>query len=239
VGVVPARVSLVGFVGLVGLAACGRLDFDPVDGDLIASYPLDGIAGGEAIDATGHGHTGLCDDAAGTCPRVVPGHHGNAVQFDGTDDVFVIASSPAFATPEFTVTLWVRLDTPPANTGCLVGKTYGEATDNSWQLCINSPNNKLEFDSNNQNLSAPGVLPTGSWHHVAIRWDGVTKILSFDGADLVSSAAAIAFDPGSLTLGADLDAGARVAPIAATLDEVRVYSRALEPAELVDLATAP
>ena len=232
---VRAHLSIAGLVVFVG---CGRLDFDPGDADLIAWYPLDSVGGGVAIDATGHGHSGTCNDAA-TCPRVVPGRHGNAMQFDGVDDVLVVAPSPAFNTSAFTMTLWARLDTPPPNTGCLVGKIYGTATDNSWQLCINSPNNKLEFASNSETLSVPGVMPTGSWHHVAIRWDGITKTLSFDGADLVSAAEAITFDAGAITIGADLDAGSQVAPIAATLDDIRVYGRALEPAEITSLATAP
>jgi hypothetical protein len=40
-------------------------------------------------------------------------------------------------------------------------------------------------------------------------------------------------------MGADLDSGARIAPIAATLDDVRVYRRSLDATEIIELVTAP
>jgi len=231
-----ARYSI---VGLVFVAGCGRVDFDLADPDLIAWYQLETLGGGAASDSTGHRHTAVCDDAATSCPRVVPGRHGNAMTFDGVDDRLVVGSSPAFSTAAFTVAFWVRLDLSPANTGCLIGKVDGAATDNSWQVCINSPNNKLEFSSNSQTLSVADVVSTGSWHHVAIRWDGTTKTESVDGADLVTAVAPISFDLGPIVIGADLDGGSLVAPIAATLDEIRIYGRALDASEIAELAAPP
>jgi hypothetical protein len=97
--------GLVQFVCLVVAAGCGRIDFDPTNDDLIAWYPLDSLDAGATLDQTGHGHTATCDPTAATCPRIVPGRRGNALQFDGVDDLLAVASSPAFSTPAFTVAL--------------------------------------------------------------------------------------------------------------------------------------
>jgi hypothetical protein len=77
-------------IGLILVAGCGRVDFDLGDPDLIAWYQLDTLGGGAAIDSTGHRHTAVCDDATASCPRVVPGHHGNAMTFDGVDARLVV-----------------------------------------------------------------------------------------------------------------------------------------------------
>ena len=44
------------------------------------------------------------------------------------------------------------------------------------------------------------------------------------------------FDGGQVSIGADLDNGATVAPFNGLLDEVRIYHRALSATELAELA---
>src|SRR5688572_15839779 len=109
---------------LVVLAGCGRLGFETqstgIEGvDLVAHYKMEtlgpGIGTGTAHqtigDTTGV-HVARCSMIEGFvhCPTSVPGQIGNALAFDGVDDIAIVQPTPALATTTgFTVTAWARL----------------------------------------------------------------------------------------------------------------------------------
>ena len=230
------------------LAGCGRLGFGDnprpsidsgrdgpgADPHLIAYYPLDVLALGMTSDATGNGHEATCT----TCPLFELSPHGHAAHFTGAAQRLDVADSPSLDTPAaFTVTAWIRADSAPTTVGCFANKRYGAVTNNSWQACVRDTLAILYSTSGtNAGVNSTQRLTLGTWYHVALRWDGVIKTLSLDGVDLFSIDATVQFDGGGMSFGADVDSGVQVAPFPGSIDEIRIYDRALDITEIAALA---
>ena len=238
-------------VALVAVAACGRLDFDPnaagdgastadaeiVANGLVAYYKMDELAGNTAIDASGHGHDATCT----SCPTVVRGQLGNAFAFDGATEILQVPSMADLDTTSgFTVAAWVDYPAAPATRGCVVTKGLGTMFFNSWALCI-EPTQTIFFytvtGATPDALVSTAIVPTSAWHHVAITWDGTTKVSWLDAVDVIADDAVTDFDDQPIYLGSDLDNENIAAPYAGAVDDVRIYNRVLSRDELGLLAT--
>ena len=228
---------LAGCDGVFGLIEVHQPDAAEMP-DLIAHFRLDEPGPPMYVDTSG-GHLGTCVDPR--CPIATPGRIGNgAAHFDGIDDRIDIAGADEFdGTQAFTVALWLLADALPAvSDGCPAGKRVGLSNRNSWQLCLHQTG-QLVFWSSEQNLdpiTSPAPISVGAWHHVAMRWDGTTKILSIDGIDVAARATVIQFDSGPIFIGSDVDIGLTKAPFGGAVDDVRIYNRALSSAEITMLA---
>lgn len=249
-----------GWTLVCALAACGRIGFDlgptqhadggasggdgSVDPSLVAFYPMEdlvlGTQGESTTDATGNGHTALCDPAK--CPSLVPGRDGNAMVFDSVVDRLHTVGAPAAdleTTSGFTVAAWFALSEPPSTRACIATKALGTGSANSWALCIETTGQILFYSvagtQEDYLLTNQTVIPY-DWHHAAVRWDGATKSVWLDGEKVMSDTASTDFDGGVINLGADLDDGETVATFVGMIDDVRIYRRALDPAELQQLA---
>ncbi|MEM9492515.1 MAG: LamG domain-containing protein, partial [Myxococcota bacterium] len=84
-------------------------------------------------------------------------------------------------------------------------------------------------------LSGEPVVSPGQWTHVAITWTDRTKRIYVDGQTVAVGEADIAFDRGAVLIGADIDSGQVVARFNGSIDDVRIYSRALSGEELTDI----
>jgi hypothetical protein len=243
-------------LALILLAGCGRVGFDTRDGTsppdvavsagLVAYYPMDSLDSisssvSSAPDATGRGHTGLCElDPALTCPTVVPGHIGNAYQFDGIDDLVRVTDMPDLETTSgFTIAAWIETHGVTSAEGCPFSKPLGPAYYNTWELCVRSDLSMYFYSVTGgtedlQNLT--GTLTIDTWHHVAIRWDGSAKRASLDGVDVAISPASIEWDGSDILFGLDIDNGGPIAQFPGAIDDLRIYNRALDITEIRELA---
>jgi hypothetical protein len=184
-------------------------------------------------DVTGNGHTGRC--GIGECPnQMIHVGHGMAAAFNGDDQLTI----DGFAMDVFTVAAWVRVDLEAVHM-CPLSRLY-QGDLNSWQLClVLSSGSMLHLTFH----TVDGVIiqrtqlamDLGTWHHVAIRWDGTTKAIFYDGVEAVTGAGTTMFGNGSILLGRDLDVGGPVAPLIGSLDDVAIYARALTNTEVFDL----
>ena len=87
------------------------------------------------------------------------------------------------------------------------------------------------FGGANANVYAPAALPTNTWSHIAVTYDGATLRLYVNGT-LVSSQArtgAISTSTNPLQIGGDSIYGQF---FQGAIDEVRIYNRALTQAEI-------
>jgi len=237
------------------LAACGRVGFDPLAGapdaavgadgrdgagadalpaDLVAYFPLDGTL----VDLVG-GPAGMC--SAVECPVAqVAGHLSAAMRFDGIDDCVSIQDVGQFDQANITISIWANEDGPLAARECQVSKRVdvGATPLNSWQLETTGTAAQEAFTSNHGgpgNDQIPSSLTSiqpGVWQHIVATYDGLNERLYIDGvqASGAGNSSPLNYDSNPGIIGCD-DNGGASEHFAGMLDELRIYNRALSPAE--------
>lgn len=167
----------------------------------------------------------------------------NFLVVDGTGDRVVFADSDSLdMTGDMTASIWVKKASAPAATSIIAAK-YAFAS-SGWIMFIDSAG-KANFDGR---LGAGYIVGpetaasicNNAWRHVCIVRSGSSWSLYLDGALAQSTT------PGTgtfenaqpLSLG-DADAGTGYfAPLAASLDEFRLYTRALSAAEVAAISSS-
>jgi len=229
-------------LGLWLLAGCDQVfgldERVPATTQLVAWYPMEKVSGNLLEDATGNGNTGSCQP---TCPAPMTGIRDGALAFDGAQ-LIAISTAPLLRTDAgFTVAAWIRIDVQfPGVYACAVSKSFGTDNRNSWQLCFDGSRHVYFHTSDpNDLVMSPQTLDLGAWHHVAIRWDAATldKDLAVDGIVVAGKPTITTeLDFGPLSIGGDIDMGARAVMLPGSIDDVRIYDAALSNAELAALA---
>ena len=192
---------------------------DDSDPSLVAFYQFEG----NANDTKGNYH----GTAEGE-PGYVAGKIGQAMTFDGIDDQVVHAFAQEVVWPACSVGLWVRTD------------AFFQVVNNS-PFNNNSSSSDFQFDVDGSDPgryrylgSATIVLGsvTDEWVHLAASCDGTSTGVYFDG--LLIDTADIADNRfGQIAIGINRAGDKR---FIGTIDDVRVYDRALSAAEIAGLA---
>ena len=199
-----------------------------------AAYALDDGAGIEAIDASGNGHTGrFVSEPA----WVADGRYGGALMFDGVDDGVEVPSSDAMTfTTALTLEAWVR---PSADTATLrqIIQLPGETTAGLKLTPSGHARVRVDVPTGPARVTATEPLPLDAWSHVAATYDGSTLRLYVNGVEAGTRATA-----GDLAGSLPMSIG-RSRPggqaFAGSIDEVRIYRRALTAEEIVADMNAP
>ena len=79
-------------------------------------------------------------------------------------------------------------------------------------------------------------MALGTWHHLALTWDGTTKRGYFDGVADVMAAATIASDATTALSIGERDTASPISFLG-TVDDLVFYKRVLTQAEITQLAT--
>lgn len=242
---------------LVVIAGCGRVGFDAavpaadasvdIDVDTLPDAPtgavlhlaFDTAPSGSMVEDSARGHAVSCRT---TCPTLVPGVRGNAYLFEETNPDVLLAPYVPDLDPSagFTLAVWIRMNAlPPGPYYCVLGKPVGAAGFNSHALCVDSTGNAFYHSgtvagTDNLTGSAMSIL---SWHHLAMTWDGATKRGYLDGIPDGTRSVSVENDTNPISVGADLNSGNPAYPMDGALDEVWVFDRPLDPAEIAALAT--
>ena len=243
-------------IGIEGAGAAGILLIDdirlsPHDGELVESadpgaeglvayYPLDGDAG----DAAGS-HDGT---VSGT-PDFVAGCEGQALDLASaatTPQYVAVAYSDDFALNAFTVAAWINvhdLDAPRAILGTRFNSDYtfdlkleatrihGDVGDGSAWL-----NTSVDLVA-----AQGGAVSIGDWHHIACAIDGDSGAVDL----YLDGVLAATISLGGTPLFMKPDQELRIGHCSGTeymnglIDEVRIYNRALSPAEVASLTGRP
>jgi len=198
---------------------------DPVipndnDPNLVAHYEFEG----NADDSRGN-YPGTAEGD----PEYGAGKIGQALNLDGTDDHVLHAFNEEVVWPAFSVSLWTRTD------------FFGQP---EWHSLFNNNSSTSDFqidvDGTNpgnyrfNGLSGQGILGpvTDAWVHLAVSCDGSQTALYYNGlmvgtlnsADTLFGQIAIGINRGMTLV------------FAGTVDDVRVYDRALSYGEVAGLA---
>ena len=195
---------------------------------LVGAWSFNAGTGTTATDSSGFGNTGTLNGATWT----QSGQLGSALLFDGVNDRVDIPDSASLGlTTGMTLEAWVRPTTTTGWRSVLVkerpgGRVYSlYSSDNAGR-----PSTYLRLKSD-VGLVGPAALPANTWSHVATTYDGTTHRLYVNGSQVasVSRSGKIGTSPRPLRIGGNAVFGEW---FNGTIDEVRVYNRALTAAEI-------
>ena len=223
------------------------------DPNLVAYWKLDdGGVSQTATDSSGNGNDatrGETSAAEPIDPSWAAGHVGSgALSFDGVDDYArcddALDTSNGFMHPQFsrrTVSMWVN-----AATTAGTGELFDEGGENNG-MAVRINSGTLEaavFNGSARFVVSAGYTGTDVWRHVAVVYDNGAFTLYLDGVardSATASYSAIPWHSDSGGLGAVLGgdafgvSGGPANHFEGLIDHVRIYDRALTPAEIRDL----
>jgi len=162
------------------------------------------------------------------------GKFGKALSFDGVDDWVKVADSESLNPKRITITAWVKRDTTGVSHS-IVGK-FRFASNTSYYLIIRAMDT-VEFiigdGANRYALNGNTIIDT-NWHFIAATYDGACMKIWIDGEldNSLSVTTNIASNTQPVTIGTWNPTAADPAHFNGTIDEVRIYNRALSENEI-------
>ncbi|MCW1916665.1 glycosyl hydrolase [Luteolibacter sp. GHJ8] len=173
-------------------------------------------------------------------PTMVPGKHGTALSFDGTDDFLRLPNRLGDST-DFSSAAWVKWG-GGANWQRIFD--FGTGTNAYLFLSPKAGSNVLRFTIKNggaeQQLNHSAALPVNVWTHVAVTLTGNTGKLFVNGA-LVATNTAMDINPDAIGTNSNFIGDSQFAAdpmFNGQLDDLRFYTNALSDAQVATLAAS-
>lgn len=205
---------------------------------LVAAYGFEEGSGTTTANAAGGGLTGTISSASWT----TAGKYGKALRFSGRNGSWVtVQNAPALGlTTGMTISAWVRPNAAlPAWPTVVMKQRTGSLT---YALYANSdggqPNIDYTSGGGEVNLNAGSSVPVNEWTYLTGTFDGTTLTFYINGQAVGSTPTTAPIDvtTGVLRIGSNNVWSGENFP--GVIDEVRIYNRALSPAEIqVDMNT--
>ncbi|HNU52080.1 MAG TPA: immunoglobulin domain-containing protein, partial [Verrucomicrobiota bacterium] len=192
---------------------------------LLAYYPFNG----NAADQTGNEHNGTVAGAVLAPDRF--GRSGKAYAFDGISSFISssIPSIPTGASPR-AVSLWAAAQPAPYGVNLFFWGT--NTVDEGFGLMNNGTPYNWDAQAWGNDVSS-GVRVDTDWHHVVVVYTGSTLWIAVDGIQKAADARTLSTPWSVFTIGSGLDGAQSF--FRGTIDEVRVYNRALSSTEVAML----
>ncbi len=205
---------------------------------LVGYWSFDGptMSGTSAIDSSGSGNTGTLTNG----PVRALGRLGQALNFDGVNDYLDLGNTASLnfdTSTSFTLVAWVK------RTSASSGNIFNKRSSGWVWVRMNGDcaAGKIDFSVNRSGggtfCSTTGGLNDGSWHHIVGVVDRTNNLMTLYTDGSVNGSASIT-SFGSLS---DIGANWNIAGWGAgelfpgSIDDVRMYSRALSAAEALQL----
>jgi sialidase-1 len=174
--------------------------------------------------------------------RTVPGRFGDGLALDGVDDRVEVPFNESIdlGGDDFTLMTWFRYADTAGSHALLWAYRQGSGTIPQLWLRAEPASHRIRalimVDRFNITVQSADAYNDGQWHHVVLQRADGRFALRIDGVEVASTAV----PPGSVTEGKEfgvqgIHIGQRVDGVDrfhGTLDDVRVYKRALTPTEL-------
>jgi parallel beta-helix repeat protein len=193
------------------------------DSNLVAFWNFDEGLGTVANDLSGNNNRGTLING----PTWVEGRFSKALKFDGTNDYVKVNDNPSLEpSGSFTIELWLKT----TQTG---NKVILDKDDNNGYSIQQETNNKLKMNVGGvtAEIESANACNDGNWHHVVFVYRGINNgSVYIDGVDdtAISSPNVPSFGSDFLTIGSRDGSYA----LNGTIDEVRIYRRALNEEEI-------
>lgn len=192
----------------------GTRDLSIVDGDGTTGGPPTFVSSVTATNGTRTGVVRLAGNGATNSPNK-----------------YLLNNDGAFTLPNFTVAYWVRTDT--SNQGGFKG------------IFASGPSGEMQFDNNNGvyrgitdagTVNFANVVPVDQWDHIALTYDGTTTRWYYNGGEVGSNVGNPdnSFQQIRLGINRNIDNA-----FEGDLDDVRIYSSALDANAIAALAVIP
>jgi hypothetical protein len=196
----------------------------------VAAYPFEEGAGTVTEDVTGGGHQATLSASGVTW---VPGKYGTALKFDGKEGCVTVSDSPALQLhEEFTLEAWVKPEGELLHLPVITKQAEGFP---AYALGVGlTTAGKAEGQigteaKGHSDIASGASLAANAWSHEAVTFDG-TRLRLYVNGKLVAGKVVEKTNPaaaGPLEIGCSASGHFR-----GTIDEVRVFGRMLEPAEV-------
>ena len=191
------------------------------------------MCGKWANDVSGNGNNGIIYGATSIADRL--GNANSAYSFNGADDYVKTADSQSLnITGDLTISAWIRAKEP----GAIIFSNMLEIlAHDGYSLRLDFLSGKILFWSGNATLLGQTPVNTDSWTHVAVTLSGTTATSYVDGVFDASGTVGV-----PTSSGVDQTIGASYTPFYfwnGSIDDVRVYNRALSYSEIGTLYASP
>ncbi|MCZ7384419.1 MAG: LamG domain-containing protein, partial [Candidatus Methanoperedens sp.] len=215
---------------LAGMAGTGAA----VSG-LVAEWHFDG----SAQDTSGSGNNGTINGAT-----FVQGISGQALSFDGVDDMVVVPHSSTLSLEKFTMEAWIKRYQNREFGEIILIKRYETSWMNNYALTI-SPDGIVGADSYSPDIwtwfgvGSVRNISAGEWYHIAATYDRTTFKIYING--VLDNSVNTQYTPYQNNYQLVIGRGCVGDPCLfkpsnpsfnGTIDEVRIYNRALSASEI-------
>lgn len=204
------------------------------DMDLVGWWQFDETAGTQALDSSTYGNHGtLVNDPVWTGT--------GQLQFDGVNDYVEVPHSTSLDIEnEITVSVWVKLTEDNIRFMKIVIQPSNATSTEPWEnyaIDLRRKNPRFILSSGMSgswngiyDASWNSPLTVGQWYHLAGTYDGSTMILYVNGQPTQSKVVSLLIGNNNLPL--YFGSKASTDGFGGQIDEVRIYNRALNPAEV-------
>ncbi|MCK4563640.1 MAG: cadherin-like domain-containing protein, partial [Verrucomicrobia bacterium] len=205
-------------------------------GGLQSHWKLDDGSGLSATDSSGNSHTGTLFN--GTV-WTVTGFDAGAAVFDGVDDYIGFGTGPSLAgKTDFTLAAWIK--TSSATDQMIIQQRDG-GYNGEYMFSVNA-NGTLKFfvygnGGTQYGFSTAQTVNDGVWHHVVAVRDGANGYIYIDGNATPAASATGTIRDLDATIGVAIgrDIRGNNKPFNGMIDDVRIYDKALNGTDVVDL----
>lgn len=209
-----------------------------ITSNLVAHWKLDEPSGTSAADSSGNGYTGTYTNSP-TLNQTGAFGASKAVTFASASSqrVTTSADSASLRGYPLTVAAWVKTSSTPSINP--IACKYVQSSFNGWMLWLDTGKPTLfYYNSNGIQVSgaASSAITTGAWHHIVMSVDSGGGVIYVDGSSVKTIAwggsPAVATSTTPIEIGNYISSGSM---FAGTIDDVRIYSRALSAADVAAL----
>ena len=206
--------------------------------NLVVHYEFNETTGTLVSDSSGNG---LDAQAVGGTSWVAGLYAGGIELDDGLNGHVAAPHDPLHDVSELTIAAWINIDVLQNYDGVLTKGTNVSP----YSLMLSTPDQRFKFRANNffptggsgvGIFTSSNVLTTGSWHHIAVTFDGQDVVLYLDGAhDSTHNASGLVLGRTTedLIIGGDFPGGDEY--FDGRLDDVRLYDAALTADQIAQL----